>query len=234
MTSAHGFNHYGSEAPIGREPAGPPQKDGAFERARALLENYEFSDPRIVVGHFDAAAPLLHRVMLLEIKILGLHFLCGVRVGAVRDHADGGRRVFAYRYDTLVGHVETGSEWFILTKELGTGEIRLAIRAAWRPGELPSWWMRLGFKWFSRHYQRAWHRLAYLRLRGFLAAENLPPLPHARVLVQYGSHWPSNIYPPPLVAPLQPPVAMPPVHVVGTGAPPSPITVEKDLVTSGA
>ncbi|HEY0705719.1 MAG TPA: DUF1990 family protein, partial [Polyangia bacterium] len=163
MTSAHGFNHYGSEAPIGREPVGRPVKDGPFERARALLERYEFSDPRIVVGHFDVAAPLCNRVMLLEIKILGLRFLCGVRVGAVRDHEDGGRHVFAFRYDTLLGHVETGSEWFVLTKEPGTGEIRLAIRAAWRPGELPTWWSQLGFRLFSRHYQRAWHRLAYLR-----------------------------------------------------------------------
>jgi uncharacterized protein (UPF0548 family) len=43
-----------------------------FERARVALANYQFSDPNIVIAHFDPALPLLGRRMLLEIQVLGL------------------------------------------------------------------------------------------------------------------------------------------------------------------
>src|SRR5688572_5843742 len=74
---------YHSQAIIAREPPGPPLPDGCFTQARALVQDYQFSDPRIVRGHFDRQAPLLGRRMLLEIQAWGQHYLCGVVVGAV-------------------------------------------------------------------------------------------------------------------------------------------------------
>src|SRR4051794_35237332 len=78
MTPENGWTVDGDDQPLGHEPPGPPLPDGLFARARQALINYDFSDPHIVVGHFDPQAPLLHRDMLLEIKTTGLRFLGGV------------------------------------------------------------------------------------------------------------------------------------------------------------
>ena len=155
MTGDRGWHHYYSEAVIAREP-GP---DVLFERAKVALSNYQFSNPRIVVAHFDPAAPLLERRILLEIKVLGLRYLCPALVTQVRD--DG--NVFGFRYDTLDGHIERGLEWFLLTKN-ADGEIRFRIEARWQHGHFPNWWSQLGFMVLSGPYQRRWHRQAHRRL----------------------------------------------------------------------
>src|SRR5690606_7343496 len=118
MTPELGWNLYRSEALIAREPPGPPLDEGAFRLAEIAVANYHFSDPDVVVGHFDAESRLLGRRMLLELKAaLVLRYLVGVVVGAVRFEEQDGRHTFGYRYDTLEGHIESGSEWFLLTKD---------------------------------------------------------------------------------------------------------------------
>ena len=165
MTSANGWTVDGVDDRVGSEPPGPPLGHGLFARARRALINYDFSDPRIVVGHFDPRAPFVGRDMLLEIKVLGFRFLSGVRVHSVRDEADERRTTFGFRYDTLEGHIERGFEWFLLTKEHRSGEVRLRIEAHWRLGEFPSWWSRLGFLVIGSHYRELWRRRALRRLR---------------------------------------------------------------------
>jgi uncharacterized protein (UPF0548 family) len=155
LTGEQGWHHYYSEAIIAREPT----EDALFERARVALANYQFSDPGIVLAHFDPAGPLLDRQILLEIQVLGLHYLCPARVTAVRDEG----RIYGFRYDTLEGHIERGMEWFLLTKD-ERGDIRFRIEACWRPGQMPNWWSRLGFMLLSSFYQRRWHRRAHARL----------------------------------------------------------------------
>jgi len=169
--------HYYSEAVIAREPQGPPQPDGPFECAREMVARLTFSDPRIVLAHYDPRTPLLGRSLLLELRALGLRFLCGVRVTSVQDEQKATRSRFAFRYDTLLGHIECGSEWFVLTKHHPSGDVVFRIEARWRPGDFPNWWSRVGFRVVGRRYQRAWHRLAYLRLRRLLRSGPLPPLP---------------------------------------------------------
>ena len=66
MTGASGWHHYHSEAVIAREPLG----DECFRRASVALANYQFSDPGIVLAHFEPDAPLLNRRILLEIQEL--------------------------------------------------------------------------------------------------------------------------------------------------------------------
>src|SRR5581483_266200 len=112
MTRENGWTVDGIEEEVGREAPGPPEPDGVFERARQGTIHYDFSDPRIVEGHFDAKAPLAGRNMLLELKVLGLRYLGGVRVHSVREESDAQRTLFGYRYDTLQGHIERGFEWF--------------------------------------------------------------------------------------------------------------------------
>lgn len=152
LTGESGWHHYHSEAIIARETEGHE----CFARARVALANYQFSDRAIVIAHFDPKKPLLGRRILLEIKVLGLHYLCPALVTRVRDEPG----VYGFRYDTLEGHIERGMEWFLLTKN-DAGEIRFRIEARWQSGEMPNWWSRLGFSVLSGYYQRKWHRRAH-------------------------------------------------------------------------
>jgi uncharacterized protein (UPF0548 family) len=175
MTPELGWNHYRSEAVIAHEPPGPPLDSGPFHRAELAVANYQFSDPDVVIGHFDASSRLLGRRMLLEMKAIRvLHYLAGVVISAVRYEEQDGRQTFGFRYDTLDGHIERGSEWFILSKDLETGQIRFEIEAAWLPGQFPNWWSRVGFHYLGPSYQRRWHHEAHGRIshiaRGGLSA----------------------------------------------------------------
>lgn len=182
MSLAAGWRRHASETTVGREPPGAPVPGGAFERARDAVARYEFSDPRIVRGHFDPAEPLEHRRMLLELKALGFRFLAGVAVGAVRERKSALETEFGFRYDTLAGHIESGWEWFLLTKSHATGEIRFRIEADWRPGDFPNAWSRWGFRLLGRHYQRRWSRRAHERLRRVVERGRAPPRPERRML----------------------------------------------------
>jgi uncharacterized protein (UPF0548 family) len=212
MTIERGWGRHFSEAVVGRETAGPPEPGGAFERAWLAVADYQFSDPRIVKGHFDASAPLIDRRMLLEARVWGLRYLGPAAVAAVRDEEVEGRSVRGFRYDTIEGHFERGSEWFVVTKDHASGDVFFRIHAAWKRGQLPNWWSRVGFRLLARRYQRAWHRLAHLRLRALLRSEALPPLPAGAELVHTGPPFPIG----------------PPVQTVATGAPPPEIAVERE------
>jgi uncharacterized protein (UPF0548 family) len=186
LTPEHGFHHHHSTAIVGRESPGTPEAGGVFERAVRLVADYEFSDPRIVTAHFDRSRALLGRRMLLELSVTGLRYLVGTVVGAVHRDEDS----FGFRYDTLAGHIESGAEWFFLMKDRQTGDIRFQIEAAWREGDFPNVWSEVGFALVGRRYQRAWHRLAHLRMRELLRATHLPPLPTADRIVQEGRGLP--------------------------------------------
>lgn len=191
LVAANGWNQVRSQALVARDGPGAGQAGDAFDRARRFLERWEFSDPRIVVGHFDPRRPLANRVMQLELRPLMLRFLCPVAVGAVREETRDGTTTFGFSLETLDGHVERGREWFLLTKDHATGDVRFRVEAAWQPGQFPGWWARLGFHLLGRRYQRAWHRLAHLRLRTLLAA-GVEPGEAPRRLVHAGVGVPTE------------------------------------------
>ena len=143
MTLDRGWGRHFSEAVVARESPGPAVSGGPFERAWPLLQDYAFSDPRVVRGYFDRMAPLRGRRMLLEARVLGLSYLGPVIVSAVRDDRDTHLSTRGFRYDTLEGHFERGSEWFTISKHHATGEVLFRIHAAWKRGELPNWWSRV-------------------------------------------------------------------------------------------
>ena len=179
---------------LARERAGVPERGGVFDRACDLVAAYELSDPGIVAAHFDRAAPLLNRPMLLEIKVLGLRYLCAVVVSDVVAGANAHETWFGFRVDTLAPHLERGSEWFIITKNHRDGTVRFSISALWEPGQFPNRWSRLGFKLLARRYQRAWHRRAFRRLRDRLlpdaagtSAPDAGTRPHWTALVRIGA-----------------------------------------------
>lgn len=165
MTQEHGWTVDGSDTVVGHEAPGPPHPGGLFERAKQGLINYDFSDPEIVEGHFDPEAPFVGRNILLEIKVLGLHFLSGARVHSLREDANEEQTVFGFRYDTLEGHIERGFEWFLLTKNHTTGEVWFKIEAHWRLGDFPNWWSRVGFKLIGERCRMIWRHNAPERLR---------------------------------------------------------------------
>lgn len=216
MTAERGWSRHHSNALIAREPPGPPLPGGTFERGWEHVSRYAFSDPRIVKGHFDPARPLEQREMLNEVLIWGLHYLNPVRITAVRKHVDAGRTTHGFRYETLEGHFETGLEWFLLAKDHDSGEITFTVHAGWRGGQLPNWWSKIGFMILAPRYQRAWHRLAHLRLRQLVGATDLDPLPHASRLVTQG---------PPL------PVFTT-VQSAASGPPPGPIETEREQTSA--
>lgn len=170
MTPDQGWSRYTSEAIVAREAPGSPMPGGLFQRAWRLVETYAFSDPSIVMGHFDPYRPLLGRHMLLELRVPGLRYLGAVVVGAVRVHRGERHTVRGFRYDTLHGHPERGWEWFLVSKDHVSGEVTFRVHAAWRPGDLPNAIFRWGFRLLARHYQRRWHRLAHRRLRAVLGS----------------------------------------------------------------
>jgi uncharacterized protein (UPF0548 family) len=159
-----GWSAHRSSAVVAREQAGRPEKHGAFERLCVAVADYEFSDPAIVTAHFDATVPLSARRLLLELKVLGLRYLCAAVVMKVRDEHTADMSWFGFRYDTLHGHIERGEEWFLLTKDHATGDIRFEISARWRAGDFPNWWSRVGFAALGQHYQKEWHTRAHRRL----------------------------------------------------------------------
>jgi uncharacterized membrane protein/uncharacterized protein (UPF0548 family) len=187
LTLEKGYSQVRSQSVIACEEPGPPQRDGAFTRACAFIAAFEHSDPRIVLAHFDARAPLLHRPVLLELQSLGMHFLAPVRVAELRRQQDSTHTTFGFQLQTLRGHIERGREWFLVEKQHATGEVRFRIEAAWQPGQFPTWWAHLGFHVLGRRYQRAWHRLAHQRLRRLLSRGSQQPardgmVHHQRVL----------------------------------------------------
>jgi uncharacterized protein (UPF0548 family) len=153
------------QAPLGHEPPGPPLPDSLFARARKAIHGYRFADPRITHGHFDRAAPLLGRNILVEVQVLLIHLLVGLRVGAVLDEADDLETRFGIRLDTLQGHILDGAEWIEIAKDRRTGTVWLRIGARWRQGTMPAWWMGLGFRLFGPTIQVRWRRQALQRLR---------------------------------------------------------------------
>jgi uncharacterized protein (UPF0548 family) len=195
MTRENGWTIDGCRATLGQEPPGPPVSDGLFVRARSAIVRYDFSDPRIVTAHFDPAAPLLGRGMLLEMKVLGVRFLGGVRVSEVRDETADDRTVFAYRYDTLEGHFEQGFEWFRLTKEHATGRVLFEIEAHWRPGQFPTWWARIGFVLLGKRIRELWRRFAVRRMRRLAQQPAEARLAPPGRLAHHGDRTPLRTHP---------------------------------------
>lgn len=178
LTLDRGWHRYSSEAIVAQSTPAPPEEDGLFERGRRAVVNYEFSDPRILIAHFDPEVPLSDRYLLMEMRALRIfRFLGGVVIGAVRSEQTDDRTTFGFRYDTLDGHIERGVEWFTLTKVHETGDIRFRIEASWRPGQFSSWWSRIGFSVLGPHYQEKWHERAHHLLAQII---NAPAVDRAR------------------------------------------------------
>ena len=150
---------------LGQEPPGPPQPDGFYAQVRAGIEGYRFGHPALTEASFDPESPLLGRDLLILIRVVFVRLLVGLRIGAVRETTSDSETRFGIRMDTLAGHILHGSEWVQVIKDHRTGAVMMEIDVRWRPAQLPTWWMALGFRLFGRTFQQRWRRLAARRLQ---------------------------------------------------------------------
>ena len=88
---------------------------------------------------------------------------------ATADDADESATTFGFRYDTLEGHIERGSEWFVVRKDHASGAIRFAIASRWREGDFPNLWSRIGFAVLADRYRLRWLERAMDRMRSIAA-----------------------------------------------------------------
>jgi uncharacterized protein (UPF0548 family) len=154
--------------PLPSERPGPPEPDGVWERARRLMEEYEFADPAIVRATYAADSPLEGRDMLLEARFLGLRFRFGVRISGVtdeqREEAERPVRVWGWSYRTLKGHLETGQMDYEVWKWLDDGAVEFRIHVVSRAARIPNPLIRLGFRLFGRREQVRFARRALERM----------------------------------------------------------------------
>jgi uncharacterized protein (UPF0548 family) len=173
---------------LGREAPGEPEPGGLVETAGALVNSYEFSDPRILRAAFHQAGDLVGRDMLLEGRFLVLRFLIGVRITAkhdeLRDGPHGPERVVGWSYQTLRGHLEQGRLTYEVAKELETGRVEFRIIAHSRRAPIANPVLRLGFRLFGRRTQLQFYRHALARLVRLLLDPPAPPAPGPDGLVR--------------------------------------------------
>ena len=165
--------------PLPSEPPGAPAPGGTWERARELMRDYEFADPKIVRAIFAPDSPLEGRDMLLEARFLGLRFRFGVRVSGVVDETreEDGRdlRVWGWSYRTLQGHLEMGQMDYAVCKWLDSGEVEFRIHVVSRPARIPNPIVRLGFRIFGRGQQVRFARRACQRMACLLEGRPVEP-----------------------------------------------------------
>jgi uncharacterized protein (UPF0548 family) len=165
--------------PLPPEPPGPPLPGGTWERARELMRDYEFADPRIVRAVYAPDSALEGRDMLLEARFLGLRFRFGVRVGGVVDETCPieGRtvRVWGWTYRTLQGHLEMGEMDYEVWKWLDSGEVEFRIHVVSRAARIPNPIVRLGFRLFGRRQQVRFARRACERMACLLEGRPVQP-----------------------------------------------------------
>jgi uncharacterized protein (UPF0548 family) len=161
--------------PLPAEPPGLPRPGETWERARALLRDYEFADPRIVRAVYHPGDPLEGRDMLLEVRFWGLRFRFGVRVGGVIDELRRVRgrkvRVWGWSYATLQGHLETGQMDYEVWKWLDTGAVEFRIHVVSRASRIGNPIIRLGFRLFGRREQIRFAKRACARMACLVSGE---------------------------------------------------------------
>jgi uncharacterized protein (UPF0548 family) len=166
---------------LGQEAPGEPEPGGVVEKAGALVNGYEFSDPAILRAAFHGSGDLVGRDMLLEGRFLLLRFLIGVRITAahdeVREGADGPERVIGWSYQTLRGHLEQGRLTYEVAKNLATGIVEFRIIAYSRRAPIPNPVLRTGFRLFGRRTQLRFYLHALARLHRLIQAPPGPPAP---------------------------------------------------------
>jgi uncharacterized protein (UPF0548 family) len=180
--------------PLPGEPPGEPGREGSWAVARRFVEEYRMADPAIVRASWDRDAPLVGRVMVLQLRLWRLLYVrARVRVTRVWDEdrvVDGRRaRVFGFEYETLPGHLEIGRMDYEVLKFLDDGAVQFRLHARSRASGEGAWWARIGFLLFGRReqvrfYFRCCARIARLTVSSLGLPDRSPPPPAVRLQTQ--------------------------------------------------
>jgi uncharacterized protein (UPF0548 family) len=161
--------------PLPREAPGQPETGGPFAIAQTLLREYKVADPHVVRAHYDEAAPLEGRDMLLELRFLFFRTYAGCRVGEITDETREVNsrpvRAWGWPYRTLEGHVEQGEMSWEVWKWLDTGDVEFHIHSYSRPSGAANPFTRLGMRLIGqrqrhRYLSSACKRMARLTAEG--------------------------------------------------------------------
>ncbi len=194
-TAAAGWHLDRYDADLPPEPPGPPlppdDPRASFEIAWGLVRNYDFPDPKLIVGIYSPDDPLPGRPMLLRARFLGFTFWFGVRIGReineVRETEAGRVHVRGMDYATLEGHFERGQITFEIRKTESTGAVAFHVDAFSQRDRIRNPFYRLGFAIFGRMLQKRFARTASERMQRFTAealrarATGAPPPAHETV-----------------------------------------------------
>ena len=178
FTRESGWNVDDYRQPLPPERPGPPEPGGTWVRARELMRDYEFADPRIVRAIYAPDSPLEGRDMLLEARLWGvLRFRFGVRVGGVVDQTveEDGRevRVWGWSYQTLQDHLEMGQMDYQVWKWTDDGSVEFRIHVVSRRARIRNPIIRLGFRLLGRREQVRFARRACARMAVLLAGDDV-------------------------------------------------------------
>lgn len=164
----HGWKVDDRCGPLPDERPGPPEPDGPFETACAVLRSYAMADPGIVRAAYDPDVPLLGREMALEGRFAWLRFPMAVRVTNVVDDTiriDGHQvRRWGWSYSTLEGHLERGRMDWEVWKWVDVGDVDFRIHAFSQRGEISNPIVRLGFALFGHWTQERFYAAVLRRM----------------------------------------------------------------------
>ncbi len=157
------------------EPPGEPIADGSWQRAKTIIQNYEFPDPGLITGIFVPDDPLDERIMILRARFLIFTFLFGVKIVDVREEVReidkrGAARVWGYSYQTLKGHFERGEIRFEILKFIDSGEVEFRVHAYSHSAEIENVLYKIGFWVFGRRLQRRFARTSLSRMQQLVIA----------------------------------------------------------------
>ncbi|MCE3550617.1 DUF1990 domain-containing protein [Pseudonocardia sp. RS11V-5] len=151
---------------LGTELPGGPLPNGIWERATALVRDYDFTPPELLRAAYLRDSALLGRDILLDGRFGPLRFLMGVRITEVVDHADeDGWRIWGWAYSTLDGHLQRGRVLYRVAKHRASGRVEFRASVRWRPDPRLGPVFGLGWGVFGRRSQLRFYRRIGERVR---------------------------------------------------------------------
>lgn len=154
---------------LAAEPPGPPMPGGAWETARELVRDYEFTPPGLVHAAYSRSAPLLGRDMLLEGRFAVLRFLMGVRITSLVDEVDDTQHSWGWGYETLQGHLERGEVVYRVIKHRDSGRVEFTATVHSQADPTLGPVYKAGWALFGRRNQLKFYRMIGQRLRTLIA-----------------------------------------------------------------
>lgn len=144
---------------LGTERPGEPVPGGIWERATALVRDYDFTPPELLRAAYLRDSELLGRDILLDGRFGPLRFLMGVRITEVVDRADeDGWRIWGWAYATLDGHLQRGQVLYRVAKHRASGRVEFRASVRWKPDPRLGPVFGLGWGLFGRRSQLRFYR----------------------------------------------------------------------------